>query len=295
MAFLYKMEHWDKPKFMNEVLGLPCDESIKLLSSGDLQGAMLDELDGQLDNIRGRAADYDFLVLGVDWSGGGQLTDSYTALAVLGPRMRAGRLEVDVLFTQRLDKGMSPEEESGYIKHVIETAGCRYVAHDFTGAGYLREVMLNQSGVTSEATLPMNYTVSARADIVWFHEEQSASRRYYSLDKPRSLALLAAMIRQRHIRLHRFSPQQATPLNDLLALVEKPRENASGSVFYLIGRAANRPDDCAHAINFAANAIWYLLEAYPVLEQVDTRYKTPYAVVEEANADATPLNKTVKQ
>jgi hypothetical protein len=110
----------------------------------------------------------------------------------------------------------------------------------------------------------------------------------YILDKPRSLAFTIAAIRSGQltlpaVRLDRVGAPVATdPLLDLLALQEDPRETRYGNILYLITRAAGKPDDCAHAINFAAMACWYNRGTFPKLDIAR------YAISQKDLAEADP-------
>ena len=59
-------------------------------------------------DVRRVAWQYRYISVAVDWSGGGMISDSYTAYAVLG--LRAGSDIIDVLYGKRIPKGVSPTE-----------------------------------------------------------------------------------------------------------------------------------------------------------------------------------------
>jgi hypothetical protein len=147
-----------------------------------------------------------------------------------------------------------------------------YIAHDYTGAGQLREVLMENSGVPMSKIVPFTYGVSPRKDMINLFAPAAGARQSYILDKPRSLGFTIAAIRAKQltlpeIRLDRVgAPVPDDPLLDLLALQEDPRETRYGNILYLISRAPGRPDDCAHAINFAAMACWYNRGSFPQLD-----------------------------
>jgi len=283
-ALLRKMEGrtaYSKSKFYNEVLGIPCDESIKLLSQEDLIAAATkrpNTLEAAL-KIRNQ---YEGTVLGIDWSGGGEMESSFTAFAVVG--FRPGTDIVDCLYGGRLPLDMNPDEESVFLLDLARKLNCAYVAHDFGGAGYIRESMMRQAGLPAHQIVPFTYVCSNHVDVIVYNPPAGSSQRYsYSIDKARSLAILCAMLRNKKVTLPRYTDESRRVFDDLLALIEIPRELPHGSTVYLIGRAPKKPDDFAHALNYACSAIWYTRQQYPTLSEVAGRYRVSGEQLEQAN------------
>lgn len=262
---MYKMDNYSKNRFYNEVLGEACDQSVKLLSLTDLKNASNGSNCKMADALN-LSKKYESTVIGVDWSGGGELSHSYTAVAVIG--ITPGSDKLDCIYAERLPHGLRPEEEAQLILQYMHVFRCCYIAHDYTGAGYLREILLSQAGVPPGQIVPYNYTVMTSKDLIIYNPPSATGRYFYSLDKPRSLIVMCQMIKRQKITLPDYDSAQEV-LSDLLALNEDPKEVARGNIIYLIGKKAKSSDDFAHALNFAVTAAWYSKGAYPEMAEAD--------------------------
>ena len=271
---------YSKARFYNEVLGVPCDENVKLLSQGDLEKAA-SAAPGTLESAMAARREYSGYVMGVDWSGGGDLSDSYTAVAVTGFREHTDIL--DCVYAERVPMGLSPEEESIHIIDLFRKLQCVYLAHDFGGAGYIRESLMRQGGMPDHQLVPFTYVSSTSKDVIVYNPPTGGGSRYsYSIDKARSLAVLCAMIRSGKVSLPAYTDRTRLILDDLLALVELPRELPRGNIMYLIGRAPKKPDDFAHALNFACSAVWHTRQQYPDMRTAPDKFKMTEAMMELA-------------
>ena len=275
---LQKMADYPKLQFYNEVLGLPCDESVNLLTPEDIKRACngIKQDYGECVKL---ARNYDMLVLGVDWSGGGSLGHSFTSGGIVGSR--PGSDILDCIYSFRLPMGLKPEEEAKLLTRYFADFKCNFFAHDYTGAGYLREVLMAQqsNGVNTDRLIPFTYGVAPRREIISKHSPTDGSRSSFILDKPRSLALMISLIKNGKITLPVQRDSQPV-LTDLLSLIEDPRELDRGNILYLITKKANRPDDFAHGLNFATSAIWYSRGSYPKISDV-SRYEIPETTLNE--------------
>jgi hypothetical protein len=257
------MDNYSKTKFYNEILGEPLDEAVKLLTLTDLQQAS-NKGNCKLADAASHVKEYEATVIGVDWSGGGELSHSYTAIAVCG--IKPGSDQIDCIYAERLPHGMRPEEEARLILQYMRIFHCTYIAHDFTGAGYLRELLLAQAGVPPGQIVPYSYTVMSNKDPIVFNPPSATGRYFYSLDKPRSLIIMCQMIKRCKITLPEYDSAPEI-LSDLLALNEDPKEVSRGNIIYLIGKKPKASDDFAHALNFACSAIWWSREKYPEMAE----------------------------
>jgi len=260
-----KMENYPKAKFYNEVLGIPCDESVKLLCQQDLITAS-SKVPGTREWLLEHRRNYDGVVLGVDWSGGGDMDASYTSVAAVG--FRQGTDVVDNLYCERIPLGQTPEQEAQYVMQLMRDFQCVYMAHDYGGAGYIRESLMRQAGLPDHQIIPMTYVCSTRKEVITYNPPGAGLRFSYSIDKARSLAVLCTMIRSGKITLPDYNKNRQV-VDDLLNLIEMPKELPRGDMIYLIGRVPKKPDDYAHALNFACSAIWYTRQAYPNMATSD--------------------------
>jgi len=281
-TLLYKYNNYTKAKFYNEIAGVPCDESVKLLTIADLGKACNDIGPTRDEGLKMRKY-YDTVVLGVDWSGGGALGKSFTAGCVLGSRPGSERL--DVLHAFRLPMGLKPEDEAAILLTYMSDFRCSLLAHNYTGAGYLREVILNQAGIPMDKLIPFTYAFVPKKDIISLHAPSDGARASYILDKARSLAIMCGLVRGGMITLPKMRAKDDHPvITDLLALVEDPKEMPRGGIAYMIQRVPDKSDDFAHALNLASSAVWKIRGGYPSMIDV-SRYEISGSVLAEIDPD----------
>lgn len=262
---LHKMNTWTKTLFYNEVLGIPDDESTRILTLQDLIKAQ-NALDGSIARALEARRAYDFCVLGVDWSGGGGGA-STTAVSVIGKRPYT--TVTDSIYMHRFKQGMSAEEEADMVADLARQFKVNYIAHDFTGAGWVREALLvSRHPEWLNSIFPVSYCYKPNADMVSF--QQSGSRRSYSVDKTKSLLLTLTAVKHRQLSVPQFNPvDDAAIQRDLLAIVEHPQELNKGSNIYLLERAPGRSDDGAHALNIGFMCACTVTQTYPVFGVMD--------------------------
>jgi hypothetical protein len=260
---LYKMQTYDRAKFLNEVLGEACDESVKLLGKNDIIAAS-NHLTNKLAEAIAASRQYKMLVLGVDWSGGGELSHSYTTIAVVGTK--PGEDVLDCVYAERIPHGLKPEDEAKMIAEYANMFQVAYIAHDYTGAGYLRESLMCQAGIPPGQIMPFTYVCAPTKNVITYNQGSANTRTSWSMDKARSLMVICAMIKARKVTLPDWEHAQNV-LGDLLALQENPKELERGNILFLITAKPKTPDDFAHALNYACSCIWHSKQAYPNLAE----------------------------
>ena len=254
--------------FYNEVLGEAYDMSTKLVTKTDLERAGILNENTEEAAMR-RINKYSHRALGVDWGGGGADGVSFTTIAVVGfsPDGRA-----EVIFGKRL---LTPHDHAGEAMEVKRLFGkfcCHLLAHDYTGAGTLRETFLIQGGLDKDRVMPIQYVRSATANILNFIEATDYHpRNYYRVDKTRSLQLVSYAIKFGKIVFFKYDYKSADApglLHDFLALVEhKTPTNHAGDV-YTIQKQNGFTDDFAHAVNLGCCALWHATGAWPKFTNV---------------------------
>jgi len=263
---LNKMRLYPTSKFWNECLGESYDSATKLMSLNDIRRVSTEDKPNTLRDALFRKRDYSMLCMGIDWGGGGDESESYTAVVIAGTP-RSGGDAVDVLYATKLNRNMPPHEETQLILDLITRFNPDLIAHDYGGAGNLREVMLIQAGVPPEKLIPYTYSVTGNKDVIYFNGGAAhGSRSSYTIDKPRSLVTLCAMIKGGKVRLPEYE-SSVDCFSDFVNLVEHLQERPRGSDVFLISKAAGTCDDICHATNYACSCIWYSKQQYPNLAE----------------------------
>lgn len=263
-----KRRELNKTVFLNEVLGVPDDTATRILTLKDLLEAR-NQLPNTLETAIQERENYDMIVVGVDWTGGGNGT-STTVIAVLGRRFYSG--QTDVLYMKRLPQGTHPKIESDTVVQVAQQVRADLIAHDFTGAGWMREALLIGSHAEwATRVYPISYSYKPTANMVTYVD--TGIRRSYSVDKTKSLLMTMMAIQYRKITLPMFDAlDKSAPQRDFLAIVEQKQELAKGSDVYLLAKSPSFPDDGAHAVNIGFVAMCDVANQYPVFAIDTSKY-----------------------
>lgn len=269
---LDKFDTYTELVLYNEVLGWPYDAATSPLTLSDLQKASNPIDVNSVEDFEKIADRYSYVTVAVDWSGGGMLSDSYTAMAVLG--LRRSSDVIDVIYGRRLPKGMSPTDEAREILAWIKGTGADAFAYDNGGAGFARLEIMNHEGLQENPGLiivPINYVRPHSGDVmVQRPAQREPDMAYYTLDKSRSLAICIMALKAGRLRVPAFNESDDTAYQrDFLALREDPRVSLGNETVILIIKKPGVPDDFAHAVNFGASQIWDHFGAYP---RIGTKY-----------------------
>lgn len=278
---IYKKNNIPKTQFYNEVLGISDSDSVRLLTKQDLLAAR-NNLRSKEQAIQVRSQ-FDMCVLGVDWGGGGG-KDSATGVAVLGKNMNVDHFET--LHLLRLPTGLTPEQEASFVNRIATEFRVDIIAHDFTGAGFMREAFfLSIYPQWKDRMFPVSYSYKPTSDLVTI--SGTGSRTSYVIDKTKSLLLTIGAIKHAALTVPWFDPLDAkAPQLDFLAIIEHEQktttETASGnevlrgSSVYLLDKVAGVRDDAAQATNIGFIAMCHILGAYPVFS-----YDSKFDISEE--------------
>jgi len=249
------MHNTTTASFYNEVLGESYDESTKLVSEYDmLQVSNLGPCTTEI--ALEKTKEYRMTALGADWGGGGQQGVSYTALALVG-LTNDNKLEVP--WAIRLYTPHDHLREAGDVMSLWKYFRPDVLAHDYNGAGSLRETLLVQGGLPLSHIMPIAYIRSPVGAVCRRIEETATHpREHYLADKTRTLLLLCALIRLGGLRFFDYDGKQGKDslLTDFLALTEDKVRFGGGHELYRVSRAKNKSDDIAMAVNLACIAIW---------------------------------------
>jgi hypothetical protein len=144
---------------------------------------------------------------------------------------------------------------------------CDFIAHDYTGAGTVRETVMVQAGANLDRVMAMRLVRSAAQDFILFKAPTPFNHRaHYSLDKTRSLLYTCQAIKLGQVRFFEYdweSLEQPGLIADFLALTENKTESRSGGDIYTITRNTLLSDDFAQAVNIGCAALWHVNDAVP--------------------------------
>ncbi len=259
-------------KYYNEVLGESYDVGTKLINQSELEKACtLGWANTERPHPRAlaAAANYPVRCLAVDWGGGGEEEVSFTVLAVLGFRPDG---QIDVIYGRRLLTPHDHLEEAIQIIRTYRMFDCNMMAHDYTGAGSLRETVCVQAGLPLETMMPMMYCRTARSGPITFHQATPEHpRNYWQLDKARSLLTTCGAIKLKRIRFFNWDHEDRDNpglISDFLALQENYTETRTAGQIYSVVRNPMFSDDFAQAVNIGCCALWHRTQTWPNLAEL---------------------------
>jgi hypothetical protein len=258
----------DKPTFAfyNEILGEAYDIGSKMLSKEELAAAAT--LPVMLPK-QWQGGRYLSVVLGVDWGGKGKerQTDreefiSNTVLCLAGLR-HDGVVEVKWIY--KTPYAANHNQEAEMVKDAAADARVNWVAHDFTGAGDVRETLLRNFGWPIERIIPFSLTVMGPNNPIVSYTPAGTTgvRSSYKLDKPRSLLLLCELIRRQKVLLPQYEGAREM-LEDFFHIYHETVDSPRGKTS-LVRRLTGTTDDVVMAINNAVMALYHTTESWPVL------------------------------
>jgi hypothetical protein len=274
-------------RVLNEVMGESAGTGVQLVSEQELIAASTLPWENDPQNPQARAANlqrYRFTCLAVDWGGGGESGLSLTVVAVLGITTSG---MIHVIWGKRL---LNPGhmEQAVELRDIVRMFRCHFLTHDFTGAGSAREALLVAMGVSKKHLIPIAYgSLAGMAFMKVKKPTRERPRRYYLVDKGKSLGLVCHCIRVKKIRFFKHDCKGAHSsglINDFMALQENTIESARGSGIYTVGRNPNLPDDFAQAVNIGCLSLWQASGTYPDLN-LDAALKRALSKIKTTEGD----------
>jgi len=271
---LADQQNMDTPSFLNEVLGEPCDTGSRLVSRTDLQNAAIlpwentwrdvgNDPDADGEAMLKTAGGCVVRALGIDWGGGGKSRTSYTKLSLVGWTPDG---VFRILWGKKLLTPHEPGVEADEIVRWINRFDPHFIAHDYTGAGLMREHILIESGVPIARNMPMQYVHSCgRFPVRYVPASDVNPRPYWQMAKSRVLQMICLMIQQLKVvsfKWDNHGVESPGLLSDFLSLIDEKTETSVGG-YYVIKCAANQSDDFAQATAMAIASICHVQDAWP--------------------------------
>lgn len=266
--------------FYNEVCAESYDTGSRLITLTELQAASTLPWSNDISEAVKHLHEYTHRVLACDWGGGGQDGVSYTALAVLGIRASG---KIDVLWGKRSLTPHDHEGEAALCLRIMGLFQCQVIAHDYTGAGSLRETFIVQAGIPYERVINISYIrASASARVMVLKPPTKLNPRpYWQVDKSRSLLLVCSQIRNDWIHFFqwdRLSNDDKGLISDFLALVDEKVDSRIGKDIYAVTRDPHLADDFAQAVNIGCCTLWHMSEKWPDIAGISSMRAAPEAI-----------------
>lgn len=270
---LIKRESYAPNRFWNECMGESYDTGAKLLSLEELKAAAVLPWKNNREpgpEVLRRLPHYERLIVGIDWGGGGEKSVSFTVICLLGVAS-SGR--IDCLWGRRLLNPNDHLAEAKEISRYIHMFKPHVIAHDYTGAGGLRDTFLAQAGVPLDRMMPISYVRSGANSLVRYIPASPAHQRdHYRVDKTRTLLYTLNAIKLGWLRFFQYDydgVESVGLLHDFLALVQEKLESHNVGDIYIIKRQHDAPDDFAQAVNVACTAAWHSTQSWPNFAHLD--------------------------
>jgi len=262
-------ESFTVAKFHNEVLGEAYDQAYKLITEEQLREAAQGVGPNTMKDAMNRMSRYPFIVLGVDWGGGGESGASRTSVAAVGFNHDG---TAEAFFGYRFPPTIDPISEGKEIARLAGVFRAQLIAHDGNGSGRVSEATVTQCGWPITRIAPMVYRATVGGDMVEHHKAvNNRSRGFYSLDKGQSLQFLCSAIKAKKLRFFNYDyadVHQTGLIYDFTNLAQELKDSSTGQFYRIVKVYDQQTDDFAHAVNFAACAGWEASGGWPNLVTV---------------------------
>lgn len=268
-TLLKKQRTTSEAVFANECLAEARDEGQKLITQAELRAACTLPWDNRPNNpsplLMRRLSEYKTRVLAIDWGGGGESGLSFTVMSLLG---LAPDNTIECGWA-KLFMGVDHIAEAKEAAYWFRYFDCNMLAHDYSGAGTLRETLLIQAGVPMSRDMPIQYVRSGSQNLlVKVPGSDHHTREIWRADKTRSLHTTIAMIRLGRLKFFEFDDKnEDSPglVEHFRRLIEHRSALEIGSSFYSIRSNMLGPDDFAQSVNYGCLCTWEINDAYPNL------------------------------
>ena len=153
------------------------------------------------------------------------------------------------------------------LRHWARVFQCHLVAHDYTGAGVVRETVMVQAGFDLNRVMPIQYVRAAAANLMrYVPPTELHNRGHYRLDKTRSLLYTFQALKLKLLRTFAYdyiNDENTGLISDFLSLIEEKTESRLAGDIYTITRNPMLTDDFAQAVNIGCAALWHANNAWP--------------------------------
>mgnify|MGYP001046552533 CR=1 FL=1 len=247
--------------FYREILGEASGLADRLLTLQDLQRVAILPPRTDLQSLYARLPTYSLRVLGIDWGGGGQ-AGNFTTLALVCLRSDG---QIEVPWGTALRTPHDHISEAQEIQRLAAQLQVNVIAHDYSGAGALRETILVQSGFDRSRIIPMRYvTGNEGAACRYVGPTAWHPRACYHIEPTRCLLFVIGCIKTQQIWFFAddyVSEADRGLLRHFLNLIEEKTDALVER--YYISHEPGQPDEFAQATMLGCVAIWQLTNRWP--------------------------------
>jgi hypothetical protein len=259
--FIYDYKQWsdiyrafceyDRPLFLQEVLGIPVEEGSREITEKDLENiCVLGTVEDCLRAVKdGR---YKFVISGFDWGGAdhrvaSNVKTSYTVHTIMGITYSG---EMHILKMKRY-AGMNYRSIVQKILADHFAYNGTAIASDAGGGQVYNQIVREDSRVSTERHLVMHYAGPNTA-IMTSPSYPDCMYNEWMINRTETLTSLFEMIKAPNMPLKCYSWNQSKDyLMDFLNSFRVVTEKIGGARYFQYIRSPSKSDDCMHTCNFA--------------------------------------------
>lgn len=249
--------------FYREVLGEPSDVASRLVTFNELMAVAELGDRTELSRIRSVLSSYPLRVLGIDWGGGGE-GGNYTTISLVCATYD------NVLHVPWAIELLTPHDhiaEAREIAKFVDMFQPHLVAHDYTGAGSLREtILIHTNSQLYGKMMPMRYVVGNEGVACRYVPPQPwHPKPCYHIDATRCLQFVCGAIKGKMIKFFNddyISDDSPGLLRHFLSLIEDVHVGR-GTESYRIVCEPGYKSEFAHATMLGCVAIWQKTQRWP--------------------------------
>jgi len=237
--------------FYREVLGESYDIAARLVTLSDMvKVCTLGNRDKSMDELRQWMSFCRFTAFGIDWGGGGE-EGNYTTIALVG-LTHNGTIEVPWAY-----ESPTPHDHIGEAKmilHLFNELQPNVIAHDYSGAGALRETILIQNGIPFHRIQPFRYVGNQGVAVKAVSGLPNHPRPFYQIDPNKCLLYVIGSVKQGTIRFFNDLNSPTSLTKHFLSLID---ENAGDFIErYRIKCEPGSRDEFVHSVMLGCLSIW---------------------------------------
>lgn len=263
--------NYTKAQLYNEVFGESFDSADRMISQPELiRACVLGP--NTFEEALHKKKELAIPAIGVDWTGGGVDSASYTKIVFGG--LPPNSNEIKVLYMHSFSKSMPPQEQIAQVLKMTEQFAPSLFCHDFTGAGWLFETLGLSWKLSRDILMPFTYGFHPSREMIYADEfAQDGARTSLHIDRTRSLLGLFTMIKAGKVLFPNWDQQRdpetgTRPVDDFLNLFTEASPSWRSGDILFVKTDPKKSDDYVHAVNLMAAGCWYIAGALPSVPQV---------------------------